>query len=32
VTFYGKNFSAEEMARNISDHVQRWKAEHPGFK
>ena len=29
VTFYGKNFTADEMARNISDHVKRWKAEHP---
>ena len=29
VTFYGKNFTADEMAQNISDHVKRWQAEHP---
>ena len=25
----GKNFTADEMAKNISDHVKRWQAEHP---
>lgn len=32
VTFYGKNFTKEEMARNISDHVKRWQQAHPDWK
>lgn len=32
VTFYGKNFTKEEMARNISDHVKKWQAAHPDWK
>ena len=32
VTFYGKNFTKEEMARNISDHVTRWQQVHPDWK
>jgi hypothetical protein len=29
MTFYGKNFTAEDMAKNIADHIQRWQADHP---
>lgn len=28
VSFYGKNFTAEEMAKSIASHVQRWEADH----
>lgn len=31
VTFFGKNFTAEEMSRNIAEHVKKWQAEHPGW-
>ena len=26
VTFYGKNFTAEDMAAAVSEHVKRWNA------
>ena len=32
VTFYGKNFTKEAMARTISDHVTRWQQAHPDWK
>ncbi|KAI7835985.1 hypothetical protein COHA_010129 [Chlorella ohadii] len=32
VTFYGKNFTKEEMARNISDHIKRWQQAHPDWQ
>jgi hypothetical protein len=31
VTFYGKNFTADEMAQNIAGHVKKWQEEHPGY-
>ena len=31
VTFYGKNYSAEEMARSVAGHVQAWRQRHPDY-
>eukprot|EP00887_Chlorella_sp_A99_P007715 scaffold20.g7715.t1 len=31
VTFYGKNFTAEEMARSLGQHVRAWQTKHPGW-
>ena len=31
MTFYGKNFTADEMAQNIAGHVKKWQEEHPGY-
>jgi hypothetical protein len=27
MSFYGKNFTAEEMAKSIADNIKRWQAE-----
>lgn len=32
VTFYGKNYSGEEMAASVAGHVEAWKRSHPGWK
>ncbi len=32
VTFYGKNYSAEEMARSVLGYIRRWQQEHPEYK
>ena len=27
VTFYGKNFTAEDMAKSIAEHIARWQED-----
>ena len=29
VTFYGKNFTAEQLAKSIAEHVRSWQKGHP---
>lgn len=31
LTFYGKNFTAEQMIDSICDHINQWKASHPVY-
>lgn len=31
LTFYGKNFTAEQMVDSICEHVNSWKASHPVY-
>lgn len=32
VTFYGRNYTAEEIAANISKHLENWKVQHPEWQ
>jgi hypothetical protein len=32
VTFYGKNFTAAQIAESLSGHIAKWKASHPDYK
>ena len=32
VTFYGKSFTAEQIAANLQEHARAWKAKHPEYK
>lgn len=32
VTFYGKSFTAEEIASNLVQHARAWKDKHPDYK
>lgn len=32
VTFYGKNFTAEQLAESMEQHVKTWQTRHPDFK
>lgn len=31
VTFYGKNFTAEQLADSMAEHVEKWKQERPEY-
>lgn len=32
VTFYGKNYTKEEMAGSIADHLRAWRDQHPDYQ
>jgi hypothetical protein len=32
VTFYGKSFTAEQIAASLVDHARAWKQQHPEYK